>query len=40
MRLAGQTDTPEFKHMHGLSMVTYLVETVMVLVAGVLIAAE
>ena len=40
MRLAGQTDTPEFKRMHGLSMVTYLVETVMVLVAGVLIAAE
>ena len=36
LRLAGQTFTTEFKHLHGESMATYLTETLLVLVAGLL----
>ncbi|HWE03859.1 MAG TPA: DUF4149 domain-containing protein [Tepidisphaeraceae bacterium] len=38
LRLAGQTHTPDFRRLHGLSMGAYLLETLFVLAAGVALA--
>jgi hypothetical protein len=39
MRAANQTDTPRFRKLHGQSMWTYTSETVMLLIAGILLPA-
>jgi len=38
LRVGGQTHTPEFRHLHGLSMGAFLLETLFVLAAGIVLA--
>ncbi|CAN5456983.1 hypothetical protein BH10PLA1_BH10PLA1_10620 [soil metagenome] len=38
LRLMGQIETPAFRGLHGLSMVLYLVEVILLLIAGLIIA--
>jgi hypothetical protein len=37
MRVAGTTDTPAFKKMHGMSMIVYSADAVVLLIAGMLL---
>ncbi len=37
LRIAGDTHSPEFRRLHGLSMIVYLAETVLVFVVGIML---
>jgi hypothetical protein len=39
MRVAGHTDAPEFKKLHGMSMMVYSADAVILLIAGMVLPA-